>query len=134
MKKNRTVEIDEEFIQMEAEVTLERCLSSYEYDKVVEEICGNLTFLVQDAIDKVICLADLIENNKDAENIFPHYKVLHRNENAFMPTFETVITVSEEGAARHFIEDHNIINEFDEWQIFCVEQDGTEKCVHAINC
>lgn len=133
MKKYRTVEIGEEFIQMEAEMMIGRELTSSEYEEVCEGIDGDLSRIVQYEIEEVICLGELIENNTDSEKKFPHYKVSHRNKNAFQTVFEVVITVSTEEEARHFIE-HQMITEFDEWRVMCVEQGGTEKCVYTLNC
>lgn len=133
MKKNRTVEVKEDLIQAEAEIMLGRELTPSEYEEVCDGIDSDLSRVVQYEIEEVICLNELIENNKDAEKKFPHFKVFHKNENAFQSVFKVVITLGTEEEAKHFI-DHNIVTEFDEWRVICVEKDNIEKCVYTLNC
>lgn len=133
MKNKRTIEIREDMVQEEAETLLGRELSSAEYEEVCNGIDADLSRVVQYEIDRVICLNDLIESSKGADTKFPQYKVFHRNENAFQSEFKIAITVAEEEDAKHFIE-HQIVTEFDEWRVMCVDQDGTEKSVYTVNC
>lgn len=125
--------IDEEFVQTEAKNMLERKLTSDECEEVYETILGNLSELVQNKINEVIDFNEMLKRNKNAQKTLPHYKTLHRNENAYQPEFEVVGTFKTERDARKFI-NHDFITQFDEWRLVLVENDNSEKEIYKINC
>ena|SRR3989338_9237256 len=125
--------IDEEFIQTEAENTLERKLTSNEYEQVFYAILEDLSCLIQDKIDDTIRFNEMLKRNKDASKTFPHYKTYHRNQNAFQREFKVVGIFNNEKDAREFI-NHDFITEFDEWRLVVVNNDNTEQDVYKIHC
>jgi hypothetical protein len=125
--------IDEEFIQTEAENTLERKLTPSECEQVYYAILEDLSCLIQDKIDDTIRFNEMLKRNRDASKTFPHYKTYHRNENAYQLKFKVVGVFKSEEDAREFIH-HDFITEFDEWRLVVVNDDNTEHDVYKIHC
>jgi hypothetical protein len=124
--------INEEFIQEEVETVIERKLSPDEITEVGEVIMEKLSWVVQESVHEVIDFNEMMERNKNADKTRPHYKVYHRNENAFQLVFEQVGVFKNEKDARQFI-NHDIITEFDEWRVVLVDQNNIEREVYKIN-
>lgn len=127
------INIDKKFIQCEAENILGRKLNIREYEEVYETILESISEFIQDSIYKVIDFNELLERNKDAQNILPYYKVYHRNENAYKPEFKLSGAFKTEEDAREYIH-HDIITEFDEWRLALVDENNTEQDIYKIHC
>ncbi|MEI6553740.1 MAG: hypothetical protein WCO09_04165, partial [bacterium] len=82
--------IDEDFVQTEAILMLRRKLTTDELGEIYESILEDLSELIQDNISDVIDFNELLERNKNADKIFPHYKTYYRNENAYQPNFKVI--------------------------------------------
>lgn len=121
--------IDEEFVQTEAGIILERELTPDECEKVYETILESLSELVQDKIYYVVDFNEMLKRNRNAQKTLPHYKTYYRNENAYQPEFEVTGTFKTEEDARKFI-NHHFIGEFDEWQLVLVNKDNSEKEIY----
>lgn len=124
--------IDDDTVQQEAENCLERELTAEELDQVFETLYDGWVELVQDKIREVIDFKEMLERNKDASEQFPHFKVYHRNENAYQPEFSQASCFKTEEDARAYVH-HDFITEFDEWKIFRVDG-GEMREIWSINC
>lgn len=125
--------IGKDLIQTEAEISLERKLTPDEYEEVYETIIEGLSTLIQDSIDGVIDFNEMLERNKDANKIFPHYKTYHRNENAYQPEFKAIGTFKNEEDARMFIR-YDFITQYDQWRLVRVDKSGIEQELYKIHC
>lgn len=124
------VEINEEFIQDEAEQEIDRPLNREELEAVEEGLRENLWEYVRDAISRVISYSELIENNKNAGKTFPHYQVYWRNIGAFQPQFKELQAFRTEKEAVEYTQGNKIGNSENEWKIVKVnspEDLSTEK-------
>lgn len=127
------ITIDEEFLQVVADQILERELTKSELEDVNEATFEELGWFLQDRIRGVVDFDQMIERNKGAENSFPYYKVLHRNENAYQPEFKTAGVFKNEKDARQYVQ-HDIITEFDEWKVLRVDEKHEEREVYSVHC
>ncbi len=130
---SQNIVIESEFIQTEAEASLERQLSETEVEEVYEAILEDLGGFIQEKIHRVICFNRMLERNQGAEKIFPHYIVYYRNPNAYRPEFEMAMAFASEADAKSFIH-HGIITQFDEWKAVLMKEDGSTQEVYKINC
>jgi len=131
MNEENKFVIDEELVQMEAQSCLERDLTSEELADVFEAICEEWIPFIQDRIRHVIDFNEMLERNKGAENEPVHFDAYHRNTNAYQFTFGLAGSFRNEADAREYIH-HDFITEFDEWQIFRVDDAGKHE-VWSVN-
>ncbi len=125
--------IDKELIQEDAESLLDRQLTEEEFEDVHSAILERVSEIVHDGIHHVIDYNEMLERNKDAEKVLPHYKVLHRNENAYKPDFRVVGVFKNEKDAREYVH-HDFTTEFDEWKVLLVQAGGKEQGVYRVHC
>ncbi len=124
MKQETFDEVIDQFIQQEADNILERELSDDELEEVKERVCGDLFMLIQDKINEVMDFRELIERNGDAQTTFPHYKVIWKNENAYVKNFKIFFFTKSYEDAKAAIRHQNCITEFDQYQIIEVDKDS----------
>jgi len=124
--------IDKELIQQDAETLLDRQLTEKEFEDVHYAILERVSDVVQDGIHHVIDFNEMLERNKGAEKSLPHYRVLHKNDNAYQPDFRTVGTFKNEKDARQYMH-QDVTTEFDQWKVVQVDKDGSEREVYKIH-
>lgn len=115
------VTIDKEWIQNDAETYFETKLTDDEIEDVFEDVCGELQWVIQEAIGRVTCIE---ERNEEAKKVFPHYQVMRRDgftdENEFKPVqYGCFLT---ERDAKRFA--RRIDSLFDQLKVELVTQDG----------
>lgn len=120
--------ITDELIQQEAEQEIDRELSEVELEQVIDCIYSdNLPIFdfIRECINKTIELNELIEKNKRAEKVIPHFKLYHKNSNAYQPnlTFCAAFETLEE-TKRYLHLNWDFISEFDQWKITKVDKNG----------
>jgi hypothetical protein len=113
-----------EWIQQEADGLLERDLTEDELEEVKEAVLGDTWMLIQDKIQEMIDFRELIERNGDAQTTFPHYKVIWKNENAYVKNFKIFFFTKSYEDAKKAIGHQNCITEFDQYQIIKVDKDS----------
>jgi hypothetical protein len=120
--------ITDEFIQQEAEQEIDRQLTEAEMEQVVDCLYGDgwpIFEFIRECINKTIELNELIEKSKCAEKTTPHFKLYHKNANAYQPnltlnaSFETL-----EETKKYLRLNWDFISEFDQWKITRVDEDG----------
>lgn len=90
MEKETFDDVIREMIQQEAENVLDRQLTEDEFDEVKEAVCGDIWMLAQDKINEMTDRHDLIDRSRDAEKQEKYFKVIWKNENAYVKEFESV--------------------------------------------
>ncbi len=125
--------INKSFIQFQADCLFCRNLTKEEYEEVYETILESLSEFVQDSIYRVTDFNNLLERNKGASKILPHYKVYYRNDNAYQPEFRVMGVFLTEEDSKEYIR-HDDITEFDEWKLTLVDENCTEKDIYKIHC
>jgi hypothetical protein len=125
--------IDKELIQQDAETILDRQLTDEEFEDVHSAILERVSEVVQDGIHHVIDFNEMIERNIGAEKSLPHYRFLHKNDNAYQPDFRAVGTFKDEKDARQYVH-HDFTTEFDQWKVVQVDKDGSERDVYKVHC
>ena len=124
MKNETYDEVMDESIQIEAETILNRELTANELDEVKQSVGENLFMLIQDKIHEVIDFKALVKRSDGAEKIFPHYKVIWKNENAYVKDFKIFFFAKSFEDAKAAIKHQNFITEFDQYQIFKVDENS----------
>ena len=128
------ITIDESWIQAEAGAAIDRELSRDEYLEVIRLMSQDMFMIIQDKINQVVEHNALLERNKDAEKVFPHFVVFYRNENAFQDEFEHLGVFKNESDAQAFIRHDGFLSKFDEWRVVQIDESGTGKEVYKVNC
>lgn len=120
--------ITDELIQQEAEQEIERELSEAELEQVIDCIYGDswpIFEFIRDCINKTIELNELTEKSKNAEKTIPHFKLYHKNANAyqrdlkFCAAFETL-----DETKKYLRLNSDFISESDQWKITKVDGNG----------
>lgn len=121
MKKETFNDVTREFIQQEAENVLGRELTEDEFDEVEEAVCGDIWMLAQDKINEMTDRHYLVNRSKDAEKQSQYFKVIWKNENAYVKEFESAFLAKTHADAKLFIEQQDVITEYDQYKIIAVD-------------
>ena len=133
MNNKEQIIIDFDLIQeLAGEGHLERDLTKEELETIFYEISDNLWEFVVDMTEKVIDYDQLLEANKNAHNTFPHYQVVWKNENSYQKDFKERGCFLNLDDAKKFVH-HDFISEYDQWQVYRVEQDQSLTEVYKIH-
>ncbi len=121
--------ITEEMIQCEAEQEIDRELSEAELEQVVDCLYDEgedvISVLIRESINKTIELNELEEKGFNAYKSSPHFKLYHKNANAFQPEFEPCGIFETLKEAKRYRElNWNFMDEFDQWKITIVNEHG----------
>lgn len=122
--------ITEAYVQEIAESNFETKLTPDQLTWVQEKMIERTFELAGESISEVIEHDDLFEQNKNAEQANPHFKVYYRNKNIFSVTkskeerdnFDLKGTFKSIGNAKKFIKLEDYQSE-DEWKIVKVKND-----------
>lgn len=121
MEKETFDDVIREFIEQEAENVLGRELTEDEFDEVQEAVCGDIWMLAQDKINEMTDRHDLIDRSRDAEKQEKYFKVIWKNENAYVKEFESVFLANTLDDAKLFVRQQNYITEYDQYKIISVD-------------
>lgn len=120
MEKETFDDVIKEIIQQEAENVLDHQLTEDEFDEVKEVVCGGMWMLVQDKINEMVDRHDLINRSKDAEKQEKYFKVIWKNENAYVKEFESAFLAKTLEDARLFVRQQDVITEYDQYKILAI--------------
>ncbi len=121
MAKETFDDVIREMIQQEAENVLERELTEDEFDEVKEAVCGDIWMLAQDKIHEMTDRHDLIERSVGAEKQEKFFKVIWKNENAYVKEFESIFLAKTRDDAKLFVKQQDVITEYDQYKIVAVD-------------
>ncbi len=121
MEKETFDDVIREMIQQEAENVLDRELTEDEFDEVQEAVCGDIWMLAQDKINEMTDRHDLIDRSRDAEKQENYFKVIWKNENAYVKEFESVFLAKTFEDAKLFVKQRDFISEYDQYKILAVD-------------
>jgi hypothetical protein len=121
MEKETFDDVIREMIQQEAESVLNRQLTENEFDEVQEAVCGDIWMLAQDKINEMTNRHDLIDRNRDAEKQEKYFKVIWKNENAYVKEFESAFLAKTLEDARLFVKQQDFITEYDQYKIIAID-------------
>jgi hypothetical protein len=120
MNKNINISMNGEYIKIEAKIHTGRKLTLDEYEEVCEGINAELSVSLREKISMLVDFNDIIERNKNAEESFPHFKVLHRkpsaNKNTSKSKFEVEGVFKTKEDAQYFA-NHDLVKDFGEWYV-----------------
>ena len=120
--------ITEELIQQEAEQEIDRQLSEAELEQVIDCFYGNgwpIFEFIRDSINNVVELNELAEKSLYAEKSVPHFKLYHKNANAYQPDLKFCAAFeSLEEAKRYIRLNWDFISEYDLLKITKVDENG----------
>ena len=118
--------ITEGMIQQEAENLLDRKLSPKEIEEIEDEIMDSFEIpcFIQDCIGNIVEDNNMAERSKDADKIFPHYRVMWKNENAFQKDFKTTGYFQNKEDAKRYVDRncYDLVNE--QYKIFMVDKNN----------
>lgn len=123
--------ISKEVIQSFALGSLERELSLKEYEDVFERIEMNVSDFIVEKIYEVVEFDEMIESNKDAEKVTPHYEVYYRNENACQREFKRLAVFKNQQDSQRFIR-HDFMQPQDEWRVMLINKNQPPKEVYRV--
>lgn len=121
MEKETFDDVIKQMIQQEAENVMGRELTEDEFEEVKEAVCGDIWMLAQDKIHEMTDRHDLIDRSKDAEKQENYFKVIWKNENAYVKEFESVFLAKTLEDAKLFITQQDFISEYDQYKILAVD-------------
>lgn len=117
------ITIDDGRIQEEAETTFEEKLTEDELEIVKDDICGELGWVIQEAIERALDFRELLKRNEGAKDVFPHYRVFYRNEGAYIPNFEpSGAFVTKDDAEKYMHHEKGVYG--GEWKIELADRDN----------
>lgn len=130
MNKNINISMSEGYIKVDANIFTGRKLTQDEYKNICEDINTELGVLLRERISVLLDFNEMIERNRNAEESFPHFKVLHRktsndkNTNKSKFEIEGVFKTREE--AQYFA-NHDFVKDFGEWYVVCARSNRGEE-------
>ncbi len=129
MENTKSITIDNEFIQHEAECCIHRWLTKEEYDKVEEALWEGLSEFVYYKIWEVMDIHRILEENKDADKSSSYYRIYHYDYLGVDRIFEPQEAFRDQEDAETFIRYNDQPGIF---KIMLVGKDGSEKEVCSI--